>query len=80
MIGNDHKPMCVPDSATITVLGKVSKLVTKGSYMLELAVQNNLPSGVMVNHIYVTPKAEQVVVILINTTKRNILICQCCQW
>ena len=40
--------------------------------MVELAVHNNLLSGVVVNHSYVTPKAGQVVVILINTTKRNI--------
>ena len=48
-IGNDHQPICVPDpgSATIMVMGKVSKVVTKGSYMLELAVHNNLPSGML---------------------------------
>ena len=42
--------------------------------MVELAVHNNLPSGVVVNYSYVTPKAEQVAVILINTTSRNISI------
>ena len=31
--------------------------------MIELAAQNNLPSGVVVNHSYVTPKARQVAVI-----------------
>ena len=44
--------------------------------MVELAVHNNLPSGVVVNHSYVTPKAGQVAVILINTSSRNIQICQ----
>ena len=44
--------------------------------MVELAVYNNLPSAVVVNHSYVTPKAGQVAVILINTTSRNIWICQ----
>ena len=44
--------------------------------MVELTVHNNLPSGVVVNHNHVTPKAGQVVVILINTTSRNIWICQ----
>ena len=39
--GNDHQPICVPGNGTITVLGKVSKLVTQGSYMLDLAAQNN---------------------------------------
>ena len=75
-IGNDHQPICVPCSAKTTVPGKVSKLATKGLYMVELAAHNNLPSGVVVNCSYVTPKAGQVVVILINTTNRNIWIQQ----
>ena len=75
-IGTDNQPICVPGNATITVLGKLSKLVTRGSCMIELGAHNNLPSGVVMNHSYVTPKAEQVAVILINTTNRNILICQ----
>ena len=44
--------------------------------MIELPAHNNLPSGVMANHSYVTPKAGPVAVILINTTNRNIWICQ----
>ena len=44
--------------------------------MVELAVHNNLPSGVVVNCSYVMPKAVQVAVILINTTSRNIWIHQ----
>ena len=75
-IGNGHQPICVPGSTTIMVMGKVSKVVTKGSYMLYLAVHNNLQSGIVVNHSYVTPKAGQVAVILINTTARNIWIHQ----
>ena len=39
--------------------------------MIELAAHNNLPSGIMVSCSYVTPKAGQVVVILINTTHRK---------
>ena len=39
-------------------------------------MHNNLPSGVVVNCSYVTPKVGQVAVILINTTSRNIRICQ----
>ena len=75
-IGVNNQPICVPGNATIIVLGKLSKLVTKGLYMVELAAHNNLPSGVVVNHSYVTPKAGQVAVILINTTSRNAWICQ----
>ena len=71
-IGNDHPPTCVLGNAAITVPGKASKLVTKGSYMLEIAAYKNLPSGVVVNCCYVRPKAGQMAVILINTTDRNI--------
>ena len=76
MIGTNKQPICVPGNSTITVPGKLSKLVKKGSYMVELAAHNNLPSGVVVNHSYATPKAGHVPVILINTTSRNIWICQ----
>ena len=72
----NNQPICVPGNSTIMVLGKLSKLVNKGLYMVELAVHNNLPSGVVVNHSYATPEAGQVAVILINTTSRNIWICQ----
>ena len=75
-IGINNQPICVPGNSTIMVMGKLSKLVTNGLYMVELAAHNNLPSGVVVNHSYVTPKAGQLVVILINTTSRNIWICQ----
>ena len=75
-IGVNNQPICVPGNATITVPGKLSKLVTKGPYMVELAAQNNLPYGVVVNCSYVTLKAGQVAVILINTTSRNIWIHQ----
>ena len=44
--------------------------------MVELAVHNNLPSGVVVNHSYATSKAGQVAVILINPISRNIWIHQ----
>ena len=75
-IGVNNQPISVPGNATIMVPGKLSKLVTKGLYMVELATHNNLPSSAVVNHCYVTPKAGQVAVILINTTSRNIWICQ----
>ena len=75
-ISINKEPICVPDNSTIMVLGKLSKLVKKGLYMVELALHNNLPSGVVVNCSYATHKAGQVAVILINTTSRNIWICQ----
>ena len=75
-IGVNNQPICVPGNAAIMVPGKLSKLVTKGSYMVELTVHNNLPSGVEVDDCYVIPKAGQVAVILINTINRNIWIHQ----
>ena len=75
-IGMNKQPICVAGNSTITVLGKLSKLVKNGSYLVESAVHNNLPSGVVVNQSYATSKAGQVAVILINTTSRNIWIHQ----
>ena len=75
-IGFDHQPICIPGNATITVPGRTSKVITKKSYMPELAAYSNVLSGVMVYCNYVTQKAGQVGVIVINTTNRNICICQ----
>ena len=75
-IGMNKQPICVPGNSTITVPGKLSKLVKKGSYLVESAVHNNLPSGLVVNCSYATSKAGQVAVILINITSRNIWIHQ----
>ena len=73
-IGMNKQPIFVPGNSTVTVLGKLSKLVKNGSYLVESAAYNNLPSGVVVNRSYATSKAGQVVVILINTTSRSIWI------
>ena len=75
-LGSNKQPLCVPGNSTITVLGKLSKLVKNGSYLVKSAAHNNLPSGVVVNHSNAASKAGQVAVILINTTSRNIWICQ----
>ena len=56
-IGINKQSICVSGNSTITVLGKLSKLVKKGSYLIESAVHNNLPSAVVVNHSYATSKA-----------------------
>ena len=55
-IGMHKQPICVPVNSTITVSGKVSKLVKNGSYLVESAMHNNLPSGVVVNCSYATSK------------------------
>ena len=44
--------------------------------MLEAAAYANLPSGIVVNHSYDTPRAGRMSVILVNTTSRNIWIRQ----
>ena len=75
-IGPDSQLIWVPGNSTIPLTGKLSKLVAKGTYIIELAVHKNLPSSVVVNQSYVTPKVGQVAVILINTNNRNIWIHQ----
>ena len=72
IISTDHQPICVPGNATITILSKTSKINNKRSYMLETAAHANLPSDIVVNHSYDTPKAGRMSVILVNTTGRNI--------
>ena len=68
MIGTDQQHICVPGNATITIPGKTSKINNKWSYMLETAAHANLPSGIVVNHSYDTPKAGRMSVILIKVT------------
>ena len=58
----------------LTIPGKVSKLVTIRSYMIQLAACNNLPSGTVIKCSYVTSKAGQVALLLVNITDRNIRI------
>ena len=48
-IGINNQPICMPGNSMIMVPGKLSKLVNKGLYMVELPVHNNLPSGVMLH-------------------------------
>ena len=76
MIGTHHQPICVPGNATITILGKSSKINSKRSYMLETAAHAFFPSGILVNHSYDIPKLGRMSVILVNTTSRNIWIRQ----
>ena len=44
--------------------------------MLETAAYANLPSGIVVNCSYDTPKSARISVILVNTTSRDIWIRQ----
>ena len=74
MIGTNHQPICVPGNSTIIILGKILKLNNERSYMLETAAHANLPSGILVNCRYDTPKSGRMSVILVNTTCRDIWI------
>ena len=76
MIDTNHQPIYNPGNATIILLDKTSKIDNKQSYMLETAAYTNLPSHVVVNCNYVTPKPGHVSVILFNTISRNIWIRQ----
>ena len=60
MIGSDHQPICVTGNAIINASRKTSDINNKQSYMLETAAHTDLPSGVVVNCSYGTPKAESV--------------------
>ena len=76
MVGIDHQSICVLGNATSIILGKTSRFSNKRSYMLETATHDYLPSGIIVNCSYDTPKAGRMSVILVNTTSRNIWIRQ----
>ena len=76
MIGTDHQPTCVPGNATFTIPGKICKINSKRSYMLETATHANLPSGIVVYCCYDSPKLGTMSVIMVNTTSRNIWIRQ----
>ena len=76
MIDTEHQPICVPGNVTITVLGKISKINNKRSYMLGTATHANLPSGIIVNCSSDTPKSGGMSIILVNTTRRNIWVRQ----
>ena len=48
-IGMDHQPISVPSGSTITIPGKTSKLAENKSYIVEMAANSNLPSGIVVS-------------------------------
>ena len=75
IIGDKRQPICIPAGMSKVVVGRTQDKLPKGSYMVEATDDDNLPCGVSVNHTYVNPtKANQVVVILLNTNSYNVWI------
>ena len=77
MVGDKRQPICIPAGMSKVVVGRTQDKLPRGSYMVESMDDDNLPSGVSVNHTYVSPsKAKQVSVILLNTNLNNVWIRQ----
>ena len=76
-IGEKHKPFCIPANTSRNVMGRAKGLPYCGDFMVELAEDNNLPVGLVVNRTYVHPtKSNLVPVTLINTNDYNVWIRQ----
>ena len=54
-IGEKHKPFCIPANTSHNVMGRAKGLPYHGDFMVELAEDNNLPAGLVVNRTYVHP-------------------------
>ena len=76
MIGSKNNPICIPGNSVITVLGHTTKVHPKAVCLVEQAEHHNLPQGIVVNRCVATVKSRSVPVILINTTKQNVWLCQ----
>ena len=77
MVGDRRQPICILAGTSKVVVGRTQDKLPKGSYMVEVTNDDNLPCGVSVNHTYVNPtKAKQVSVILLNTNSYNVWIRQ----
>ena len=77
MVGDKRQPICIPAGMSNVVVRRTQDKLPRGSYMVESTDDDNLPCGVSVNHIYVSPsKAKQVSVILLNTNSYNVWIQQ----
>ena len=52
-VGEKHKPFCIPANTSCNVMGHAKGVPYRGDFMVELAEDNNLPSGLIVNRTYV---------------------------
>ena len=76
-IGEKHKPFCNPANTSHNVMGHAKGLPYHGDFMVELAEDNNLTAGLVVNRTYVHPtKSNLIPVTLINTNDYNVWIRQ----
>ena len=75
--GDKHQPLCIPANSSKNVMGRAKGLPYQGEFMVELADDNNLPAGLVVNRTYVRPtKSNLVPVTLMNTNDYNVWIRQ----
>ena len=76
-VGDKHQPLCIPANSSKNVMGRAKGVPYRGDFMVELADDNNLPSGLVVNRTYVQPtKSNLVPVTLMNTNDYNVWIRQ----
>ena len=76
-VGEKHKPLCILTNTSRNVMGHAKGVPYHGDLMFELADDNNLPPGVVVNRMYVHPlKSNLVPVTLMNTNDYNLWIRQ----
>ena len=76
-VGEYHQAICIPANSAKILTGKMNKIQKKYSCLIEPREINNLPLGVVVNRIIITPrKSKQVPIILMNTNSYNIWIRQ----
>ena len=76
-VGVTHEPICIPANSVKVVQGKTNKITRHLMCMVESRDVNNLPIGVMVNRVMITPKkSKKVPIILANTNSYNVWIQQ----
>ena len=76
-IGEVHQPICIPANSALTVQGYTPNVPPKLECILEMAENNNLPLGVILNSTLVTTsRSKQVPVILMNMNSHNVWIRQ----
>ena len=76
IVGNMMQPICIQRNATITVPGKINKLVNQTMCLMEQAIHHNWPVGIVVNRFLVGPKLKVLPIILFNINSYNMWIRQ----
>ena len=74
MVGDDQELISLPRNSVITIPSKTTKVKIKKSYLLELAANNILPTGIVVYGCYILLKTKKAMVTLVSTTDSNIWI------